>query len=142
MLIELYFPSISFCPPCQHIYPHVPFFLLSIKALAFYSQLIKPNFSLTHFFVAMSRQIEPLAVGRVIGEVVDNFIPSVKMNVTYNSNKQVSNGHELMPTLITASPRVEIGGQDMRTAYTLVSPSHTHTSLYVCCIYMCVHAYS
>lgn len=68
----------------------------------------------------MSRLVEPLAVGRVIGEVVDAFNPSVKMNVTYNSNKQVSNGHEIMPAVITAKPHVDIGGEDMRAAYTLV----------------------
>lgn len=64
---------------------------------------------------------EPLAVGRVIGEVVDSFNPSVKMKVIYNGSKQVSNGHELMPAIIAAQPRVEIGGEDMRCAYTLVS---------------------
>ncbi|KAL0317761.1 UNVERIFIED_CONTAM: CEN-like protein 1 [Sesamum angustifolium] len=68
----------------------------------------------------MTRQLDPLSVGRVIGEVVDSFIPCVKLTVTYNSNKQVSNGHELMPSVITAKPRVEIGGEDLRAAYTLV----------------------
>ncbi|KAK9063208.1 hypothetical protein SSX86_017078 [Deinandra increscens subsp. villosa] len=68
----------------------------------------------------MSRMIEPLAVGRVIGEVVDTFTPSVKLNVTYNLNKTVSNGHELMPNLLTTKPRVDIGGEDMRSAYTLI----------------------
>nr|GMC96331.1 CEN-like protein 1 [Ipomoea batatas] len=68
----------------------------------------------------MSRVLEPLTVGRVIGEVVDNFTPSVRMTVTYNSNRQVFNGHELMPALIAAKPRVEIGGDDLRAAYTLI----------------------
>lgn len=69
----------------------------------------------------MSRLMEPLIVGRVVGEVVDIFSPSVRMNVIYNSNKQVANGHEFMPSVIISKPRVEIGGDDMRTAYTLVS---------------------
>lgn len=68
----------------------------------------------------MARIIEPLTVGRVVGEVVDIFAPSVRMNVIYNSNKQVANGHELMPSVIASKPRVEIGGDDLRTAYTLV----------------------
>ncbi|KAK8283874.1 hypothetical protein V6Z12_D08G122800 [Gossypium hirsutum] len=68
----------------------------------------------------MSRVPDPLIIGRVIGEVVDNFFPSVKKTVTYNSNKQVANGHELMPALITGRPRVEIGGDDMRPSYTLI----------------------
>ncbi|GJR52084.1 CEN-like protein 1 [Tanacetum coccineum] len=63
---------------------------------------------------------EPLAVGRVIGEVVDTFTPSVKLTVTYNLNKIVCNGHELMPNVITSKPRVDIGGEDMRSAYTLI----------------------
>nr|UCU84654.1 TFL1c [Platanus x hispanica] len=67
----------------------------------------------------MSR-LESLTVGRVVGEVVDAFTPSVRMNVTYNSDNQVCNGHELMPSTITARPRVEIGGDDMRAAYTLI----------------------
>ncbi|CAK7337246.1 unnamed protein product [Dovyalis caffra] len=68
----------------------------------------------------MSRAIEPLIVGRVVGEVVDIFTPSVKMTVTYNSNKQVANGYEFMPSFVSTRPRVEIGGEDMRTAYTLI----------------------
>ncbi|KAJ8752902.1 hypothetical protein K2173_008637 [Erythroxylum novogranatense] len=82
----------------------------------------------------MSRIIEPLTVGRVVGDVVDVFTPSVKMNVIYNSNKQVCNGHELMPSVITSRPRVEIGGEDMRAAYTLImtdpdAPSPSDPSL-------------
>ncbi|RVW27761.1 CEN-like protein 1 [Vitis vinifera] len=68
----------------------------------------------------MSRNMEPLSVGRVVGDVVDGFTPSVKMSVTYNSNKQVANGHELMPSVVTAKPRVEVGGEDLRAAYTLI----------------------
>lgn len=70
----------------------------------------------------MSRILEPaLSVGRVVGDVVDNFTTSVRMNVVYNSNKQVANGHEIMPSVVISKPRVEIGGDDMRAAYTLVS---------------------
>ncbi|GAB4826379.1 mRNA-capping enzyme subunit beta [Ancistrocladus abbreviatus] len=68
----------------------------------------------------MTRMIEPLIVGRVVGDVVDIFTPSVKMSVTYNSNKQVCNGYELMPAVIAAKPRVDVGGDDMRDAYTLI----------------------
>ncbi|KAK8558084.1 hypothetical protein V6N13_073763 [Hibiscus sabdariffa] len=68
----------------------------------------------------MSRVPDPLIIGRVIGEVVDIFFPTVKMTVTYPSNKQVANGHELMPAVVTARPRVEIGGDDMRSSYTLI----------------------
>ncbi|CAN1264880.1 CEN-like protein 1 [Linum perenne] len=63
--------------------------------------------------------MDPLVVGRVVGEVVDVFNPSVRMNVTYNTNKLVSNGHELMPALISSKPRVDISGDDLRSAYTL-----------------------
>lgn len=69
----------------------------------------------------MSRGIiEPLIVGRVVGDVVDVFTPNVKMNVIYNFSKQVSNGHELLPSSIASKPRVEVAGDDMRSAFTLV----------------------
>ncbi|KAJ8626423.1 hypothetical protein MRB53_019730 [Persea americana] len=81
----------------------------------------------------MSRLIEPLTVGRVIGDVLDAFTPSVKMKVTFHCNKQVYNGHELMPSAVTMKPRVEVGGDDMRASYTLImtnpdapSPSDPH----------------
>ncbi|XP_028782369.1 protein CENTRORADIALIS-like [Neltuma alba] len=63
---------------------------------------------------------EPLVVGRVIGDVIDSFNPSVRMTVTYSNNKQVFNGHELFPSAVTARPRVEIAGADMRSFFTLV----------------------
>ena len=84
---------------------------------------------------------EPLAVGRVIGEVVDAFTPSVKLSVTYNLNKMVSNGHELMPNVITSKPRVDIGGEDMRSAYTLVTLSLTLHLSYVCIHCTCPYIY-
>ncbi|KAM0023815.1 putative phosphatidylethanolamine-binding protein [Helianthus debilis subsp. tardiflorus] len=61
-----------------------------------------------------------LAVGRVIGDVVDQFTPSVTMEVAYNSHYTVSSGHELMPNIITSKPQVHIGGVDMRSAYTII----------------------
>ncbi|KAK9060894.1 hypothetical protein SSX86_018076 [Deinandra increscens subsp. villosa] len=61
-----------------------------------------------------------LVIGRVIGDVVDQFTPSVTMEVTYNSHNVVSSGHELMPNLITSKPHVHIGGVDMRSSYTII----------------------
>nr|ADO64261.1 KSN [Rosa chinensis var. spontanea] len=67
----------------------------------------------------MARISEPLVVGRVIGDVLDYFTPNTKMIVTY-STKLVFNGHELFPSAVTAKPRVEIQGGDMRSFFTLV----------------------
>nr|BAN89465.1 anti-florigenic FT/TFL1 family protein [Chrysanthemum seticuspe f. boreale] len=61
-----------------------------------------------------------LAIGRVIGDVIDQFTPSVTMNITYNSHYSVVNGHELMPNIITSKPHVQIGGVDMRSSYTII----------------------
>lgn len=61
-----------------------------------------------------------LVVGRVIGDVIDQFTPSVLMDITYNNHYRVFNGHELMPNLITSKPQVHIGGVDMRSSYTIV----------------------
>ncbi|KAJ7947982.1 Terminal flower 1 [Quillaja saponaria] len=68
----------------------------------------------------MAMMSDPLEVGRVIGEVVDYFTSTVKITITYNSNKQVFNGHELFPSSVTTKPKVQVHGGDMRTFYTLI----------------------
>ncbi|KAK8685597.1 hypothetical protein V6N13_041597 [Hibiscus sabdariffa] len=67
----------------------------------------------------MARAVEPLIVGGVVGEVLDPFIPSIQMSVTF-CNKRVFNGHEFYPSTVVIKPRVEIEGGDMRTFFTLV----------------------
>jgi hypothetical protein len=67
----------------------------------------------------MARISEPLILGRVIGDVIDSFTPSLKMCVAYK-NKQVCKGLELYPSSVTTQPRVEIQGADMRSFFTLV----------------------
>jgi protein FLOWERING LOCUS T len=69
--------------------------------------------------VGMQRA-DPLVVGRVIGDVVDPFVRRVPLRVGYAS-RDVANGCELRPSAIADQPRVEVGGPDMRTFYTLVS---------------------
>nr|AOP17765.1 TFL1 [Allium cepa] len=68
----------------------------------------------------MARATETLVVGRVIGEVLENFNPSVKIVVTYNSNKLVCSGHEFFPSIVAPKPRVEVQGGDLRSFFTLV----------------------
>ncbi|XP_031500684.1 CEN-like protein 2 [Nymphaea colorata] len=68
----------------------------------------------------MARVFEPLVVGRVIGDVLEDFSPSIKMSVVYNSSKQVCNGHEFMPSAVQPKPRVEVNGGDLRSFFTLI----------------------
>ncbi|XP_019193339.1 PREDICTED: protein HEADING DATE 3A-like [Ipomoea nil] len=67
----------------------------------------------------MSGGRDPLVVGRVVGDVLDPFTRSVGLRVIYN-NREINNGCELRPSHIVSPPRVEIGGDDFRTFYTLV----------------------
>ncbi|KAG5237370.1 hypothetical protein OIU77_013707 [Salix suchowensis] len=67
----------------------------------------------------MPRDREPLSVGRVIGDVLDPFTRSISLRVNYNS-REVNNGCELKPSHVVSQPRVDIGGEDLRTFYTLV----------------------
>ncbi|XP_060206151.1 CEN-like protein 2 isoform X2 [Lycium barbarum] len=67
----------------------------------------------------MARSLEPLIVGRVVGDVLDSFTANVKMAITFN-NKLVCNGHELFPSAVTARPKVEVQGGDLRNFFTLV----------------------
>ncbi|XP_017217625.2 protein VERNALIZATION 3-like [Daucus carota subsp. sativus] len=76
---------------------------------------------------------DPLVVGRVIGDVLDPFTRSISLSVIYN-NREVNNGCELRPSQIINHPRVNIGGDDLRTFYTLVmvdpdAPSPSDPSL-------------
>lgn len=66
---------------------------------------------------------DPLAVGRVVGDVLDPFTRSISLQVTYNNRDHVNNGCELKPSQVVNQPRVDIGGDDLRTFYTLVSSS-------------------
>ena len=59
-------------------------------------------------------------MGGVIGDVVDYFTPTIKMEVIYPPRVQVGNGYELSPASLQAKPRVQISGTDMRHAFTLV----------------------
>ncbi|VAI09785.1 CEN-like protein 2 isoform X2 [Triticum dicoccoides] len=68
----------------------------------------------------MARVRDPLVVGKVIGEVIDNFNPTVNMSVTYSSDKQVSNGQEFLPTAVVSKPRIQVPGGDMRSFFSLV----------------------
>jgi protein FLOWERING LOCUS T len=71
----------------------------------------------------MPKDREPLSVGRVIGDVLDPFTRSISLRVNYNS-REVNNGCEFKPSHVVNQPRVDIGGEDLRTFYTLVSPNH------------------
>ncbi|KAG9134638.1 hypothetical protein Leryth_000958 [Lithospermum erythrorhizon] len=62
---------------------------------------------------------DPLVVGRVIGDVLDDFAPTISMTVTYNNNKLVSNGHELFPSAVSSRPKVDIYDGDLRSFFTL-----------------------
>ncbi|KAI3934833.1 hypothetical protein MKW92_053905 [Papaver armeniacum] len=81
----------------------------------------------------MPRPRDPLVVGRVVGDVLDPFNRSVPIRISYTS-KDVTNGCEFKPSAVVSQPRVEIGGDDMRTFYTLVmvdpdAPSPSDPSL-------------
>ncbi|CAK9149092.1 unnamed protein product [Ilex paraguariensis] len=67
----------------------------------------------------MPRDRDPLVVGRVIGDVLDPFTRSMALRVTYNI-REVNNGCEIRPSQLLNPPRVDIGGDDLRTFYTLI----------------------
>ncbi|KAK2359308.1 hypothetical protein P8452_63542 [Trifolium repens] len=66
------------------------------------------------------KSTNPLVVGGVIGDVLDPFTNSVSLRVIYENNKEVFNSGELKPSQIVNPPRVQVGGNDIRTLYTLV----------------------
>ena len=74
------------------------------------------------------RDADPLVIGRVVGDVLDPFVRTTNLRVRYNT-RTVSNGCELKPSMVAHQPRVEIGGPDMRTFYTLVHMHYAFSSL-------------
>jgi len=76
------------------------------------------------------RERETLVVGRVVGDVLDPFVRTTNLRVSYGT-RTVSNGCELKPSMVVNQPRVEVGGPDMRTFYTLVR----------ICIYISMHRF-
>ncbi|CAA2975395.1 protein FLOWERING LOCUS T-like [Olea europaea var. sylvestris] len=81
----------------------------------------------------MPRDRDPLVVGRIIGDVLDPFTRSVPLRIVY-ADREVNNGWDFRPSQIVNRPRVEIGGDDLRTFYTLImvdpdAPSPSESSL-------------
>ncbi|KAL6838793.1 hypothetical protein ACP4OV_031507 [Aristida adscensionis] len=68
----------------------------------------------------MSMSRDSLVLGRVIGDVVDQFSPAVALRVSYNG-RRIINGADLRPSVVSARPHVEVGGDDLRQSYTLVN---------------------
>ncbi|GJW46948.1 CEN-like protein 2 [Tanacetum coccineum] len=64
----------------------------------------------------------PLVLGRVVGDVVDPFVPSVNMCVMYkdSSNQVYIMANERSPFSVTSKPRVDVHGEDLRSFFTLI----------------------
>ncbi|KAJ8773115.1 hypothetical protein K2173_028292 [Erythroxylum novogranatense] len=80
----------------------------------------------------MAASVDPLVVGRVIGDVLDMFVPTLTMSVHYGS-KHVTNGCDVKPSIAVYPPKVKISGQSDEL-YTLVmtdpdAPSPSEPSL-------------
>ncbi|KAH7686148.1 Phosphatidylethanolamine-binding protein [Dioscorea alata] len=58
----------------------------------------------------MTNNVDPLIVGRVIGNVLDLFVPEVFMSVNYGP-KHISNGCEIKPSFASYAPTVQITGK-------------------------------
>ena len=63
---------------------------------------------------------DSLTRAHIVGDVLDPFVCSVPLTMIYDG-RPVFNGVEFRSSAVTLKPRVEIGGDDFRVAYTLVS---------------------
>ncbi|KAE8124838.1 hypothetical protein FH972_019685 [Carpinus fangiana] len=57
----------------------------------------------------MAASVDPLVVGRVIGDVVDMFVPTVNMSA-YFGPKHVTNGCDIKPSVAVNPPKVTLSG--------------------------------
>ncbi|XP_019193813.1 PREDICTED: protein HEADING DATE 3A-like [Ipomoea nil] len=81
----------------------------------------------------MPRDRDSLVVGRVVGDVLEPFTRSISLRVAYGG-RDITNGCDYRPSHVANQPRVEVGGHDLRTFYTLVmvdpdAPSPSNPSL-------------
>lgn len=79
----------------------------------------------------MASSVDPLVVGRVIGDVLDMFVPSIHMSVYYGS-KHVTNGCNIKPSMAVDPPKLTISGHPDEL-YTLVSCFVSLTIVLACC---------
>lgn len=84
----------------------------------------------------MQRERDTLRLARVIGDVLDPFTKSINLRVVYN-NKEIRNGCDLRPSMVVNQPRVEVGGDDFQTFYTLVYHIYTHLYTQVSLLLFC-----
>lgn len=86
----------------------------------------------------MASNVDPLVVGRVIGEVVDLFVPTTKLDVNFGT-KHINNGCDIKPSMAADPPSVHIGGRPCHL-FTLVcihlKVAHNLSSFYM---YICTH---
>lgn len=69
----------------------------------------------------MAASVDPLVVGRVIGDVVDMFVPSVNMSVYYGA-KHVTNGCDIKPSMAINPPKITITGRSDELYALVCSP--------------------
>jgi protein FLOWERING LOCUS T len=74
---------------------------------------------------------DPLVLAHVIRDVLDPFRQSVPIRVIY-TNRLMLNGAELRTSAVVNRPKIEIGGNDLRVFFTLVS-----YLIYIMCV-MCI----
>jgi hypothetical protein len=75
----------------------------------------------------MAASVDPLVVGRVIGDVVDMFVPTVNMSA-YFGPKHVTNGCDIKPSTAVNPPKVTLSGHSDEL-YSLVSSLSLSLSL-------------
>ncbi|KAF8776023.1 hypothetical protein HU200_003962 [Digitaria exilis] len=63
--------------------------------------------------MAGGRDRDPLVVGRVVGDVLDPFVRTTNIRVSYGA-RTVSNGCELKPSMVTNQPRSRTRGDVLR----------------------------
>lgn len=67
--------------------------------------------------------LDPLVVGRVVGDVLDIFVPTAELVVRYATKKININGSKVKPSLAAETPKLRINGSPNHY-YTLVSNSY------------------
>lgn len=72
--------------------------------------------------------VDPLVTAKVIGDVIDKFVPAAELTVQYESTPE-ANGCDINPSSAVEKPHVHISGSRGSPNYTLVIPQLLQTKL-------------
>lgn len=114
----------------------ISFAISIVFDVSLFTIICSSSYLLFYFFssIDLMASSDPLVLCRIIGDVVDVFVPRMTMNVYYGP-KHVTNGCNIKPSIATNPPRVAFTDHSNDQLYTLVCGTKL-SYLILCSLYI------